>query len=135
MITVRHYLTGNPDIEASRELLSFANSMTGMDMESFIGAFDEWYVQVQGCPERKGAGQRMTTSPYMRPRLRSAYLSIRRNMKRLWTFYDYKDRVIPNTNNGLEAVFTGIKSKVKVHSGLAREHKIKLINEYLLCHC
>ena len=57
MITVRHYLTGNPDIEASRELLSFANSMTGMDMESFIGAFDEWYVQVQGCPERKGAGQ------------------------------------------------------------------------------
>ena len=41
----------------------------------------------------------------MRPRLRSAYLSIRRNMKRLWTFYDYRDRVIPNTNNGLEAIF------------------------------
>ena len=71
----------------------------------------------------------MKTPPYMRPRLRSAYLSIRRNMKRLWTFYDYKDRVIPNTNNGLEAVFADIKSKVRVHSGLTREHRMKLIDE------
>ena len=61
----------------------------------------------------------------MRPRLRSAYLSIRRNMKRLWTFYDYRDRVIPNTNNGLEAIFADIKSKVRVHSGLTGEHRMK----------
>ena len=38
MMTVRHYLTGNPDIEASRELLSLVSSMTRMDKESFIGA-------------------------------------------------------------------------------------------------
>ena len=57
----------------------------------------------------------------MRPRLRSAYLSIKRNMKRLWTFYDYKDR-------GLEAVFADIKSKVRVHSGLTRERRMKLID-------
>ena len=63
----------------------------------------------------------------MRPRLRSAYLCIKRNMKRLWVFYDYKDRVIPNTNNGLEAVFSDIKSKVRVHSGLTRKHRMKLI--------
>lgn len=48
-------------------------------------------------------------------------------MKRLWVFYDYKDRVIPNTNNGLEAVFSDIKSKVRVHSGLTRKHRMKLI--------
>ncbi len=55
----------------------------------------------------------------------------KRNMKRLWTFYDYKDRVIPNTNNGLEAVFADIKSKERVHSGLTREHRMKLIDEYI----
>lgn len=45
MMTVRHYLTGNPDIEASRELLSLSRGMTKMDKNSFIGAFDEWYVK------------------------------------------------------------------------------------------
>lgn len=49
-------------------------------------------------------------------------------MKSLWTFYDYKDRGIPNTNNGLEAAFADIKSKVRVHSGLTREYRIKLID-------
>ena len=134
MMTVRHYLTGNPDIEASRELLSLVSSMTRMDKESFIGAFDEWYVKYKDVLNERVHDRRMKTPPYMRPRLRSAYLSIRRNMKRLWTFYDYKDRVIPNTNNGLEAVFADIKSKVRVHSGLTREHRMKLIDEYISRH-
>ena len=134
MMTVRHYLTGNPDIEASRELLSLVSSMTRMDKESFIGAFDEWYVKYKDVLNERVHDRRMKTPPYMRPRLRSAYLSIRRNMKRLWTFYDYKDRVIPNTNNGLEAVFADIKSKVRIHSGLTREHRMKLIDEYISRH-
>ena len=134
MMTVRHYLTGNPDIEASRELLSLVSSMTRMDKESFIGAFDEWYVKYKDVLNERVQDRRMKTPPYMRPRLRSAYLSIRRNMKRLWTFYDYKDRVIPNTNNGLEAVFADIKSKVRVHSGLTMEHRMKLIDEYISRH-
>lgn len=134
MMTVRHYLTGNPDIETSRELLSLVSSMTRMDKESFIGAFDEWYVKYKDILNERVQDRRMKTPPYMRPRLRSAYLSIRRNMKRLWTFYDYRDRVIPNTNNGLEAVFADIKSKVRVHSGLTREHRMKLIDEYISRH-
>lgn len=55
MMTARHYLTRNPDIEASQELLFLAGSMT-------IGETE----------------------------VRSAYLSLKRNMKRLWTFYDYR---------------------------------------------
>ena len=70
----------------------------------------------------------------MRPRLRSAYLSIKRNMKRLWTFYDYMDRVIPNTNNGLEAVFADIMSKVRGYSGPTREYRMMLIDEYISRH-
>ena len=134
MMTVRHYLTGNPDIEASRELLSLSCGMFRMDKDGFIGAFDEWYVKYKDVLNERVHDRRMKTPPYMRPRLRSAYLSIKRNMKRLWTFYDYKDRVIPNTNNGLEAVFADIKSKVRAHSGLTREHRMKLIDEYISRH-
>lgn len=70
----------------------------------------------------------------MRLMLRSAYFSLKRGMGWLWAFYDYKDRIIPNTNNGLEAVFADIKSKVRVHSGLTRERRIKLIDEYISHH-
>ena len=31
-------------------------------------------------------------------------------------------------NNGLEAIFADIKSKVRVHSGLMSEHRMKLID-------
>ena len=134
MMTVRRYLTGNPDIEASQELLSLACGMARMDKESFIGAFGEWFVKYKDVLNERVHDRRMKTPPYIRPKLRSAYLSIKRNMKRLWTFHDYKDRVIPNTNNGLEAVFADIKSKVRVHSGLTRKHRMKLIDEYISRH-
>lgn len=136
MMTVRHYLTSNPDIEASQKLLSLVNSMVRMDKESFVGAFDEWYLEYKDVLNERVQDRRLKkrTPPYMRPRLRSAYLSIRRNMKRLWTFYGYRDRVIPNTNNGLEAIFADIKSKVRVHSGLTGEHRMKLIDEYISRH-
>lgn len=42
MITVRHYLIGNLDIEASWEFLFLVGSITKKDKESFITAFDEW---------------------------------------------------------------------------------------------
>ena len=136
MMTVRHYLTSNPDIEASQKLLSLVNSMVRMDKKSFVVAFDEWHVKYKDVLNERVQDRRLKkkTPPYMRPRLRSAYLSIRRNMKRLWTFYDYRDRVIPNTNNGLEAIFADIKSKMRVHSGLTSEHRMKLIDEYISRH-
>ena len=102
--------------------------------QMMIGAFNGWYVKYKDVLNERVQDRRMKTPPYMRPRLRSAYLSLKRNMGRLWTFYDYKDRIIPNTNNGLEAVFADIKSKVRVHSGLTREHRIKLIDEYISRH-
>ncbi len=134
MMTIRHYLTGNPDIEASKKLLSLVNNMTKMNKESFIEAFDRWYLTYKEVLNERVHDRRIKTSPYMRPKLRSAYFSIKRNMKRLWTFYDYTDRIIPNTNNGLESIFADIKSKVRVHSGLTRAHRMKLIDEYISRH-
>ena len=43
MLIVRRYITQDPDIEASAELLKLVNNITKMDKESFVGAFEEWY--------------------------------------------------------------------------------------------
>lgn len=71
------------------------------------------------------------TPPYMRSRLRSAYLSLKRNMPLLWTFQENPTIGLPNTNNGLEGIFSDIKTKLRVHSGISKEHRKKsLANIY-----
>ena len=42
MLIVRRYLTQDPDLEASQELLNLINIITKTDKESFIGAFEDW---------------------------------------------------------------------------------------------
>lgn len=136
ILAVRHYLTQEPELDASKELLDLINSITKMDKESFIGAFEEWYDRNKDIVNERVHDKRIKkkTPPYMRPRLRSAYLSIKRNMSLLWTFYDYPNIGLPNTNNGLEGIFSDIKTKLRVHSGISKEHRKKLIDEYLSRH-
>ena len=136
MLIVRRYLTQDPEIEASRNLLELVNGMTVTDKESFIGAFNEWYDKYGDVVnERVHDGRiRRRTPPYMRPRLRSAYLSVKRNMPLLWTFYDHPETGLPNTNNALEGLFSDLKTKVRVHSGISREHREKLLDEYIRRH-
>ena len=136
MLIVRRYLTQEPDLDASRELLELVNRITKTDKESFVGMFKEWYERNKDVVNERSHDRRIKrkTPPYMRPRLRSAYLSIKRNMPLLWTFYDHPELGLPNTNNGLEGVFSDLKTKLRVHSGIKREQRKKLIDEYLSRH-
>lgn len=97
MLIVRRYITQDPDIEASRALLNLVNAVTKMDNESFIGAFNEWYDKNQDVLNERVHDKRIKkkTPPYMRPKLRSAYFSIKRNMPLLWTFYDRPELGLP----------------------------------------
>lgn len=133
MLIVRRYLTQEPDLEASAELLKLVNDITKMDKESFVGAFNEWHGKYEDIINERVHDKRIKrkTPPYMRPRLRSAYLSLKRNMPLLWTFYDHPETGLPNTNNALEGMFSDLKSKVRVHSGISKEHRKKLIDEYI----
>ena len=133
IMIVRRYLTQDPDIEASIELLCLIKDITRMDKESFIGALEEWYERNKDTLNERINDRRIKrkTPPFMRPRLRSAYLSIKRNMQLLWTFYDHPETGLPNTNNALEGVFSDIKSKTRVHSGISRDNRKKLLDEYI----
>ncbi len=136
ILIVRRYLTQEPELEASAELLRLVNNITGMDKESFIGAFEEWYEKYIDIINERVHDKRIKrkTPPYMRPRLRSAYLSVKRNMPLLWTFYDYPETGLPNTNNALEGTFSDLKNKVRAHSGISKENRKKLLDEYIKRH-
>ena len=136
MLIVRRYITQDPDIEASKGLLDLTNDITRMDKESFVVALGDLYEKYKDVVNERVQDRRIKrkTPPYMRPRLRSAYLSLKRNMPLLWTFYDYPETGLPNTNNGIEGMFSDIKTKIRVHSGISRDNRKKLLDEYIKRH-
>lgn len=136
ILITRRYLTQEPELEASIELLSLVKNITKMDKESFVGAFNDWSEKYQNVINERIRDKRIKrhTPPYMRPKLRSANLSLRRNMNLLWTFYDRPETGLPNTNNALEGVFSDIKSKVRAHRGISKDNRRKLLDEYIMRH-
>ena len=136
ILITRRYLTQDPDLDASCELLSLVKSITQMDKDSFIGAFNEWHDKYKDVLNERIHDKRIKrhTPPYMRPRLRSAYLSLKRNMPLLWTFYDYPETGLPNTNNAIEGLFSDIKSKLRAHRGISNDNRKKLLDEYIMRH-
>ena len=136
ILIIRRYLTQEPDLEASVQLLDLVKSITRMDKESFIGAFNEWYEKYKDVLNERVHDKRIKRNmpPYMRPRLRSAYLSLKRNMPLLWTFYDHPETGLTNTNNGIEGLFSDLKGKLRVHRGISKDNRKKLLDEYILRH-
>ena len=136
ILIIRRYLTKEPDLKASNELLELAKNITRMDKDSFIGAFNEWYAKYKDVLNERIHDKRIKrhTPPYMRPRLRSAYLSLRRNMPLLWTFYDHPETGLPNTNNAVEGMFSDIKGKLRAHRGVSKDNRRKLLDEYIMRH-
>ena len=136
ILITRRYLTQEPELDASCELLNLVKSITQMDKESFIGAFNEWGEKYKDVLNERVHDKRLKrhTPPYMRPRLRSAYLSLKRNMTLLWTFNDNQETGLPNTNNGIEGLFSDIKGKLRVHRGISKDNRKKLLDEYIMRH-
>ena len=87
-----------------------------------------------GCIFKERSSDKAGKSRYTHQRLRSAYLSLKRNMKWLWTFYGHPSIGIPNTNNALEGTFTDIKTKLRVHSGMKKSNRQKFLDEYISRH-
>lgn len=126
---VRKYLTKKSELEASKELMEIVILLTQTDKESFVGLYNEWCTKWQEFiseRRRDERGKRM----YIHRRLRSASLSIKRNMPYLWTWYDTTID-IPKTNNGMEGKFSDLKSKLRKHSGLSKNRRKVFIDEYI----
>jgi hypothetical protein len=127
---VQRYLTKQPDLQASKELLEIVKLLAHTDKESFVGIFERWTIKWEKFLKERSIDKKTRKSYFVHKKLRSAYHSIRRNMPYLWTFYDTIEIGIPNTNNGLEGQFTDLKTKLRNHNGLSKEHRKTFIDEY-----
>jgi len=132
---VTRYITKRPKMQASRELKELVAMLPKTDKESFSGALSDWFNQWKEflhektyTPAHSGSKRKWH---YTHHRLRSAHKSLNYNLPYLFTWYDNLPLTIPNTTNSLEAVFSDLKNKLRVHAGLKLNRKQKLINQIL----
>lgn len=133
ILIVKKYLTNKPDIQASIDLLNLAMSLTSKTQEEFITDLANWYKQYATIVDEKHIDNQ-GKNRFVRPRLRSAYLSLKRHSPWLWTYQKYPERDIPNTNASIESTNSRLKTILRVHSGITAERRQKLLENYIAKH-
>ena len=124
---IRRYITKKPKLEANKTLKSITELLVHTDKETFSYYIKLYWEYYKDFLNEKAIWKNWKLH-YVHKRTRSAYNSLKNNLKYLFTRYDYIWKVdIPNTTNWLEWVFWHIKPKVSLHRGLKKERKIKLI--------
>ena len=124
---LRRYITKKPILEANKDLKILWELLKQTDKETFSYELERYYETHKGFLNQKRINTKWK-SEYIHKRTRSAYFSLKNNLKYLFTWYDYYTVLcIPNTTNALEWVFGHLKGKVSLHRGLKKERKIKLI--------
>lgn len=129
---IRRYITKNPILEANQELnalVSMLWNITKREIESWLV---NWHKRHKEFIEQISVNPVTWKRSYTHSRTRSAYRSLLRNLKYLYTYEDYQWKIdIPKTTNGLEWIFGHLKDKVRLHRWLRKDRKLKLIFELL----
>jgi len=128
---VRRKLTSRPKLEAARELYGVAIQLTKCDEEQFTKLLNDWHAKwVDFLKER-------TTDPmtkkwfYTHKRLRQAYASLKNNLPYLFTYLKYPELKIHNTTNSLDGYITTLKNFLRIHRGISKEKRNKLVDQIL----
>ena len=127
---VRRKLTGNPRLQAGRELKALMATLTTSDRDSFTEAFEAWVVKWDSFLKERTVNHETGKTFYTHRRLRSAMTSIRFYLPYLFTWLEVDG--MPNTNNRLEGIFTDLKRNINNHSGMSRKNRERLINGFFL---
>lgn len=128
--TVARYLTRQPKSLAAQELRKLTLTLTQTNFADFQAALNAWLARHQTYLNERTSNAQTGKSHYTHKRLRSAYLSLKRNLPLLFTFEQYPDLNIPNTTNLAESRFAGLKDALRCHRGLNLAHKIQFIFDY-----
>ena len=128
---ITRYLTNNPKLEAGIELKKITATLCQTNERDFTSALNNWHQKWSSFLKER------TTDPltgkwfYTHKRLRSAYRSLKINLPYLFTYQKYSELNIPNTTNSLDGCFAYLKELVRVHRGVNKTLKRKIIQEIL----
>lgn len=127
---VTRYLTRKPKTQAGIELRLLALQLVKQNKAGFTEALNVWHNKWEQHLKERTKSLTTGKTHYTHKRLRSAFLSLKRNLPWLFTFEDNKELMIPNTTNGLDGSFADLKNKLRVHNGLSLTRKKKFIDGF-----
>ena len=131
MKQVTKYLTRRPETLAGQELRGIMLTLTHSNEKEFAKLLSDW---------KHDHGDILTDKTYIlgtrrwyytHKKVRSAYLSLERNLPHLFTYLKYPELHIPNTTNSLDGSFAHLKAKLSVHRGMRQDRRYKMISEIL----
>lgn len=130
---VQRYITRKPKLEASRDLRKIVSRLTSTTQTRFENRLDSWCLEHEEFINEKSINPTTGKEYYTHRKLVASYKSLRRNLSYLFTYRNYPDLNIVNTTNALDGgVFTQLKKLTKLHQGITKSLKSKLIDDYLV---
>lgn len=130
---VTRYVTTRPKLIAGKQLRRIALTLPTVKKDLFVKLLDKWISKWRELLKEKTVNLETGRWQYTHRRLRSAYHSLRNNLPYLFTYQEKQNRhlKIPNTTNSLDGSFAHLKDSLRVHRGLKRWRKIRLIESLI----
>jgi hypothetical protein len=129
---INRYLTMRPKLDASLELRNLTTTLTKTNEPTFNKELNRWYEKWSSFLKERTIDELNPNKwHYTHSRLRSAYRSLKTNLPYLFTYQNYPALEMPNTTNCLDGFFAHLKELTKLHRGLNKEIKRKMIEEIL----
>ena len=129
---ITRYLTNNPKLKAGIELKRIMTTLCQTNERDFTSAINNWYQKWSSFLKERTIDPIPGKWFYTHKRLRSVYRSLKINLPYLFTYQKYPQLNIPNTTNSLDGCFAYLKELVRVHRGINKTLKIKIIQDILL---
>ncbi len=93
--------------------------------------YNTWFYKYRLWLKEKSRNPETHRLEYIHQKTRSAVHSLQKNFKYLYTFEQYPELNMPNTNNMLEGINSAIKHKLNHHRGAKKHLKTQLIRVFL----
>jgi hypothetical protein len=129
------YLTQNPTLPAAIDLRRVAFYLNKTSQIRFTFLLDAWANRHAQFLAEKTHNPETGRTRYTHQRVRSAHRSLRTNLHCLFTHQRYPNVGVPNTTNALDGgVFSPMKTLLRIHRGMGKDLKTKMIVDYLENH-
>ncbi len=128
---VMRYLTGNPKMKASIDVMLLMREMKHLTKEGFEAGYAVWkerYAEfLNECVTHKDG-----KSCYLHRKVRTVVHSIDFYLPYLFTFLRPERAGMPNTNNKIEGTFTDLKKSLNNHTGMSQQNRKRFISSFFL---
>ena len=130
---IQRYITKYPKLHASKDLQKILLRLTSTNETIFTKNLDAWYKMHKSFLAEKTLNEVTGKESFTHAKLVSAYRSLRTNLPYLFIYKKHKQLGIHNTTNSLDGgVFSPMKMLIKIHRGLSKSLKIKMVDDYLV---